>query len=265
MWNLKPVPMKSLLKNCASAVGYEIRRKPDNRELLALEALDFLRGPADSRIKEFVRFAYANHFKSSAQLFQDLLVLFILREKRNGYFVEFGAADGQFLSNTFLLEQEYAWKGILAEPSHAWQAPLRRNRTCDVDGRCVWHKSGQKLLFSQTINAEYSTLSKFRASDFHDRAVSIEYTVITVSLNDLLEQHNAPSQMDYLSIDTEGSEFAILESLDFRKWKFRVITVEHNYQPQRNDIHSLLSAHGYNRLFTSISQFDDWYILGASA
>jgi FkbM family methyltransferase len=230
--------------------------------LLALEALSFLREPADSPIKEFMHFAYANHSKSSAQLFQDLFVLFILNEKRNGYFVEFGAADGLFLSNTALLEKQYDWTGIVAEPSQNWQAALRRNRTCNVDGRCVWNRSGESLSFSETINAEYSTVSQFKASDFHDRSGSKEYAVNTVSLNDLLEQHKAPSQMEYLSIDTEGSEFAILRSLDFNRWKFSVITVEHNYQPQRARIHSLLSTNGYKRFFNSISQFDDWYVYG---
>ncbi len=54
--------------------------------------------------------------------------------------------------------------------------------------------------------------------------------------------------MDYLSIDTEGSESTILQSLDFKERKFRIITVEHNYvRPERDDIFSLLSSHGYEK------------------
>jgi hypothetical protein len=52
--------------------------------------------------------------KSKAQLRQDLFVLSETHYKRNGYFVEFGAANGIDLSNTYLLETEFSWSGILA-------------------------------------------------------------------------------------------------------------------------------------------------------
>ena len=56
--------------------------------------------------------------------------------------------------------------------------------------------------------------------------------VETISLNDLLKKFNAPKYIDYLSIDTEGSEFEILSSLDFSKY-ISVITCEHNYSSKR--------------------------------
>ncbi len=86
------------------------------------------------------------------------------------------------------------------------------------------------------------------------------YTVRTISLVDMLKKHNAPSVIDYLSIDTEGSEFEILSAFDFSKYQFNAITCEHNYAPIRDDIHSLLSQHGYRRVFPHISQCDDWYV-----
>ena len=86
------------------------------------------------------------------------------------------------------------------------------------------------------------------------------YLVSTVSLNDLLEEHQAPSLIDYISIDTEGSEFDILNSLDFDKWSFRTLTVEHNFAEQRDHIYQLLTANGYLRVNTEMSRFDDWYV-----
>jgi hypothetical protein len=67
--------------------------------------------------------------------------------------------------------------------------------------------------------------------------------------------------MDYLSIDTEGSELKILQSLDFSRWRFRVITCEHNFTVDREAIHSLLTAKGYVRRWEEYSQWDDWYFL----
>ena len=64
------------------------------------------------------------------------------------------------------------------------------------------------------------------------------------------QKYNAPKNIDYLSIDTEGSEYEILKTFDFDKYNSKVITCEHNYTPARNKIYSLLSANGYQRKFT---------------
>ena len=50
-----------------------------------------------------------------SQIKQDLFVLYYYQDTP-GYFVEFGALDGVDTSNTYLLEKEHGWKGILAEP-----------------------------------------------------------------------------------------------------------------------------------------------------
>jgi FkbM family methyltransferase len=252
--------LRALLKSAAFAVGYEIRRKRQVPELVALEALSLLRDQGDSQLSAFLNYVCANNTKSHAQLFQDLFVLFTLGEKQGGYFVEFGATDGLFLSNSALLERQYGWNGIVAEPSKNWQPALRRNRHCEVDLRCVWKTSGKKLTFSETDNPEFSTISEFKSIDSHDRRSSKEYEVETVSLNDLLSQHRAPREIDYLSIDTEGSEYTILQNLDFSRWSFKIITVEHNFQKRRTALHALLSSHRYIRIFEAISCFDDWYV-----
>ena len=49
---------------------------------------------------------------SYGQLKQDLLCLEYFDKKRDGYFVDIGAGNGRDLSNTYLLEKEYAWKGM---------------------------------------------------------------------------------------------------------------------------------------------------------
>ena len=86
------------------------------------------------------------------------------------------------------------------------------------------------------------------------------YPVPTISLNDLLQTHNAPKNIDYLSIDTEGTEFEILNAFDFSKYSIKIITVEHNFTSKREEIFELLSRNGYNRVFKEISLFDDWYV-----
>ena len=110
---------------------------------------------------------------------------------------------------------------------------------------------------------ELSTLQSFSRNDIHakERLKGRKYKVKTISLEKLLDKYNAPKMIDYLSIDTEGSEFEILSNFNFEKYKFKVITCEHNYSDNRKKIFKFLSEKGYQRKYTDISRFDDWYIL----
>ena len=69
-----------------------------------------------------------------------------------------------------------------------------------------------------------------------------------------------PKKIDYMSIDTEGSEFEILNSFDFNEYDIKVITCEHNYTEMREKIYALLSKNGYIRKHSEYSMFDDWYV-----
>ena len=200
--------------------------------------------------------------KSKSQLRQDLFVLSALDFKTNGFFVDFGATDGVHMNNSYLLETEFAWKGILAEPAKCWHGGLHRNRNCHIETNCVWRNSNSTLLFNEVDVAELSTILEYNSVDMHKdlRNQGISYKVKTISLNDLLKKYNAPSEIDYLSIDTEGSEFDILSSFDFSKYNFKVITCEHNYTDAREKIHDLLRANGYKRKLEHLSEVDDWYV-----
>ena len=197
---------------------------------------------------------------SKSQLSQDIFVLTYFNFKRDGYFDEFGATNGVDLSNTWLLEKEFGWKGILAEPSKNWHEELSNNRSCNIENKAVWIKSDETLTFLEATVPEISTIDDFRSIDSHSRKGKI-YEVETISLEDLLDKYDAPSVIDYLSIDTEGSELDILSNFDFEKYKFRVITVEHNFTENREKINRLLTSKGYKQVLESISAFDDWYIL----
>jgi FkbM family methyltransferase len=200
--------------------------------------------------------------KSKAQLRQDLFVLSELGFKRNGFFVEFGATNGIELSNTHLLEVEFHWNGILAEPAKCWHSALRNNRRCHIDTNCVWNKSNAIMEFNETDIAELWTLNDYTSGDFHSgRREGKTYDVQTISLLDLLEKYDAPDRIEYLSIDTEGSEYEILKAFDFDRYQFGVITCEHNFTAEREKILGLLTSKGYARKLDDISCFDDWYVM----
>jgi len=252
--------------------GIDLRRYPAMpaptwREAAFTEALAARRGnagPDFTSAVDFLKFSVSHANESNAQRFQDLFVRWKLEDKLQGYFVEFGASDGVSLSNSYGLELYRAWHGVLAEPARIWQQALRKNRRAEIDSRCVWTRSGETLVFNEAPVAEFSTIHEFSQKDAHAemRTDGTSYEVSSVSLNDLLLEHRAPPIIDYLSVDTEGSELSILSELDFSKYTFRVITLEHNYTDNRPKLFELLTSRGYRRVFPEFSGFDDWYVLG---
>ncbi|WP_397417282.1 FkbM family methyltransferase [Phenylobacterium sp.] len=235
-------------------------------EALDLMAMlrDHARPDSPDEQMRFIAFCLRHLSESSAQLLQDLWVAYETAEQRGGYFVEFGAVDGVHASNTLYLERHLGWTGILAEPARIAHAALKANRACAIDTRCVWSESGRKLLFNQTVPLVHSTIDSFSAGDMHaaSREGGERYEVETVSLNDLLAQWEAPTRIDYLSVDTEGSELDILAAFDFDRWDVRLISVEHNFTTAREALLDLLASKGYERRFPALSRVDDWYVKG---
>ena len=83
--------------------------------------------------------------------------------------------------------------------------------------------------------------------------------VETITLNDILDENEAPLFIDYLSLDTEGTELEILKSVDLNKYTFGLIDVEHNYlEPERTNIRDFLTSKGYS--FKIDNMWDDQYI-----
>jgi FkbM family methyltransferase len=210
----------------------------------------------------FLAFCLANIGRSRSQFLQDLWVAYELKSPQGGFFVEFGGTDGIALSNSYLLETQFGWRGVIAEPARLWYPALRQNRACAIDERCVWTRSGQRVVFNQAPTPEHSTIAAYSDSDLlaPSRRGGLHYEVETVTLDDLLAFWNAPRRIDYLSIDTEGSELDILKGFDFSARDVRLITVEHNFSDTRGPILDLLTAQGYRRKFTDLSKVDDWYV-----
>lgn len=205
---------------------------------------------------------YAASKTSFAEAKQDLFALYVLKEKREGYFVDFGAGDGVAGSNSYLLERDFQWHGVVCEPCRSRHAALQSNRRCAIDLQCVYTSTGKSVEFLEAQDNNLSTISSYVSSDSWKEkriAGSITYPVTTISLNDLLDTHGAPSTIDYLSMDTEGSEFHILCNYNFSR-TISVITVEHNNNAYRQGIFDLLRQRGYHRVLESSCPWDDWYV-----
>mgnify|MGYP003138292515 CR=1 FL=1 len=165
--------------------------------------------------------------------------LVALEEFGQGYFVEAGATNGINLSNSYLLELN-GWDGICCEPNPNYQEALSRNRSCNIEKKCLYDKSGKTLEFA--AGGDFSGVVDDFAEPTREskRKAMQQIKVQTISLNDLLEKYNAPF-LTYLSLDTEGSELRILKEFDFARWSPRLISVEHNSR-YREDNNAYLNS-----------------------
>ena len=197
---------------------------------------------------------------SYSQLGQDTAVIDFYKNKKGGFFIEIGAYDGILLSNTYILEYKLKWKGICVEPIPSQFHKLQLNRIGSICENKAVHSESGELPFliaksndllsglSQTINAHEKTIQN------NSQTIQVK----TISLQELLHKHNAPSFIEYLSIDAAGAELNILQSVDFKAYTFGLIDIQHNYkEPIRSDIRKLLLANGYE--YIKENKWDDCY------
>ena len=261
--------MKRFTHKVLNSLGLDMVKTDTLSRLIALEAFPSAieRWLQPTVNEDLTRYVLFNLGKSKAQLQQDLLVQFIyekiekIEKNASRTFIEFGAASGVALSNTYLLEKFHGWTGLLCEPHPGFHESIENNRTCDFDKRCVSINSGENIEFLLVSNPELSTIKSYSNSDLHSqsRLDNAPYLARTVSLNDLVRERFDNEDIFYLSADTEGSEYEILEAYSFVKCP-RVITIEHNFTENDAKIESLLEKHGYSRILRSVSDFDAWYL-----
>lgn len=254
------------LRKILHPLGVAITR-PQTLERLALDQREL------TRMRDFYRFlsaltpeamtAAVRMFPDAkGENFQDIFAMLVLEETVNGFFVEFGATNGVAGSNSYMMEKSYGWSGILAEPARCWHDALARNRSATISHKCVWRETGARLPFREARDAGFSTLETLTAKDRHaPRRITADiYEVETITLDQLLTENDAPDVIEYLSIDTEGSELDILETFDFDCRRPLVLTIEHNYRPEREKMVALMQVQGYVRAPTRVSAYDDWFV-----
>jgi hypothetical protein len=170
---------------------------------------------------------------SYSQSMQDIFVLSILNGKQNGTYLEIGSAHPNKGNNTFLLEDKFNWTGIGLE----------------IDPKLV------------------ETYNKSRKNK------SLEQDAVTADYSSILEKINT-NIIDYLQLDAEPATktYEILTKIPFDKYKFRVITYEHDYyaditQTCRNLSREYLENLGYKLVVNDICadsikrcSYEDWWV-----
>ena len=192
-----------------------------------------------------------NEWLLRSQLGQDRWVAQLF--KRKGYFVEIGAWDGEELSNTFYLEMELKWTGILVEPIQEFWNNCNNCRNCICENVAISEKAG---LVSFKEDGQSSTI----VQEPGDGVI----TIPAITIKDLFKKYKAPTVIDYLSIDTGGTELEIISSFPFKEYSFIALTIQHNaymgvkHFRRRVEMRELLEKNGMS--FCRESDCDDFYI-----
>jgi FkbM family methyltransferase len=182
---------------------------------------------------------------------------------RGGYFVEAGACGGQSGSASLALERDLGWTGVCVEPLDYYYRVLVRKRSCQTDHRCLAATSGEELRFLSYIEdrarSGIETLNKNGAwARNHDATTEIS-VARSVTLADLLAEHDAPKVIQYLCLDIEGAERTVLDAFDFSSREILAISIE---GPSCDD---LLADRGYTRVTNPFAPVEvDHYFLHPS-
>jgi len=172
----------------------------------------------------------------NSQVGQDKFILSVLKNKTNGYFIEIGSNDPIKINNTYILEKEFKWSGIMIEYDKQWLELYKATR----------HNSIHII----------------------DDATKIDY------LN-LFKNNNVPNNIDYLQIDLDVCNRSTLDTLElldrtiFNNYKFATITFEHDiYDGERFNTRlasrDIFIKNGYILVFPDVKNgecpFEDWYV-----
>jgi len=169
---------------------------------------------------------------NQSQVFQDMFVLMALDGKTKGKYLEIGAHEPIVHSNTYILEKDFDWKGISLE----------------IDNNLVNKFNGTRdnfCLLQDATNANYDKI---------------------------LSDTNWGTDWDYLQLDCEpaNNTFKALSQIPFEKYRFAVITYEHDYhcdntKSYRDKSRKYLESKGYELVVDNIStdgksSFEDWWV-----
>jgi len=161
----------------------------------------------------------------------------VFNYRTGGYFLDVGAFDGVFLSNTFWLEKNLGWKGICIEADPETFALLRRYRTSLCLNACVGPEGVQVDFVAGLGPYSGSTDGKCGEQIKAERQLGMT----AVSLGTILRRNKAPATIDYLSLDVEGMEEEVMSTFPFNEYRFLCATIE---RPSTG-LRSMLRNEGY--------------------
>ena len=190
---------------------------------------------------------------------KDEFIFDLFPSSNSSYFVDVGASDGKYGSNTFSLEKR-GWSGLCIEAHPDLLDNLKENRSCEIDSSLVG-KDNETVDFcaqndeSHVVgfvgNNKYGGFShawrggsgiinnwssgKKQSSEKNSKIIKMK----TSTLTEVLDKHNCPSYIELVDIDTEGNDYNVLEGISWDKYRFAAILIEGNEDNIKQKLDSL--------------------------
>ena len=211
---------------------------------------------------------------SWSQVGQDTVIDKLLNGRRDGFFIEIGGYDGELHSNSLFFEQQRGWTGLLVEANpYTYKQMVARDRKCAMVHACI-----SRTLPSMDFKLGGGLTTAIQASSTQHRhridndakkygknkqweGVGDVVTTKCTTLEPLLQEIGV-SHVDYFSLDVEGAELFILESIDWDTMDVDVFTIE--TQEHSKEIIDFMNRQGYKQLKPSPLQFDEVFVRAAS-
>lgn len=205
-----------------------------------------------NRTKKERPYLRRSHGQFHSQHKQDRYIIRLFRGKRNGTFIDLAANQAYALSNTFALERDFDWNGLCVDANYNVWSELA-TRKCTVVAAAAGKYMNEEIPFRFRVKAESAYAGLIKDGMKMAGRSADQGTVYTVTLNNLFENFHLPVIIDYFSLDIEGGETYVLESFDWNKYKFNVISIE---QPKAA-VREKLIKYGYYYLMT-LSKDELW-------
>lgn len=193
--------------------------------------------------------------KTFSQWGQDLFVdRIVYSGKRHGVFVDIGAHDGITFSNSYFFETFRQWSGVCVEPLPDRFAELVANRRCACINKAVASSAtvatftvveGSDMLSGLTDGLSQEHLARIARASAESNTRSVLISVNCDTVGAMLREANI-SDIDLLSIDVEGLEIQVLQTIEFDKHRVGCITVEDNARP--GELQAFLRDRGFQLL-----------------
>jgi len=206
-------------------------------------------------IAELLESSKSNQIRFSAGAAQDIIAYLFFKGKNDGFYIDIGAYDGFNGSTTYWAEQ-IGWKGICVEPHKATFEQMQKFRKNSTLYNCALSNKSQSnaefIVFPNiaTRNGLANSLGETRIEDANKYSCMEKSFCSTKTFGDIMNDFPDINYVDFISIDTEGHEMQVLESIDFDKFSFGLMTVE---TQDGSDVVKFVESKGYKKFIVSYS------------
>ncbi len=170
-----------------------------------------------------------------SQTGEDLIIDALLGNRSRGFYIDIGAYHPQRLNNTYLFYRK-GWHGITIEPNPTTLNVFKRKRPRDTHINIGIAEKEREVNYYIFDEESLNTLSKETADKYVALGHVIKKTtkIFVKPLREILQEFVKKQSIDFLSVDTEGSELEILKSNDWNNFRPQYLIVESLEYSSRN-------------------------------